>query len=170
MQRSGENDLTSNRFFYYFNTDFILTKWLSLHSKYGFNKVSDDSKREVKREGDLRNGGKYFESYTDKNNYKYQSSYFDIGLNFNKEIINNYFLNLNLGYSQNSVDYNREFERFYENSDGVFHNNGMKYEPKEKEKVWSTAVSLSNNYFTFEYLYNKTDYGFRIPEFYKRRI
>lgn len=160
FKRSGDNNLKSNRLLTYVNADISLTEWLLLYGRYSLNNVSDISERELNYDGEYWNGEQYNESYFEKNNYKYASSYFDIGLNFKKVLVRNTFINLKLGYNLNKLKYFNEIETDYYHSNGSSSIWKYKSEPEETEKVFYTALKLQNKYMMVSYLLNRTNYGF----------
>src|SRR5690606_798565 len=86
----GENNLTSNRLFTYINAHLDIADWLAIYGKYSYKKVSDSSKRYIENEIDSLSNV----IYDEKRNYTVSSSYFDIGLSFNKWIEENTSINL----------------------------------------------------------------------------
>jgi hypothetical protein len=160
FKRTGDNYLKSNRLLTYINADITLTDWLLLYGRYSLNNVSDITERDLYYDGEYWNGEQYNESYFERNNYRYASSYFDIGLNFKKVIVRNTFINLKLGYNLNRLKYFNEIETDYHHSNGNFGNSKYKSEPEETEKVLYTALKFKNKHMTVSYLLNRTDYGF----------
>jgi hypothetical protein len=160
FKRTGDNNLKSNRLLTYINTDITITEWLLLYGRYSLNKVSDISERDLNYVGEYWNGEQYSESYFEKINYKYASSFFDIGFCFNKKVVRNTRINLKLGYSLNNINYFNENETDYRHSNGNYGKSKYKSEPEETEKALYSSFELRNKYVTLKYLLNKTDYGF----------
>ncbi len=160
FKRTHDNNLKSNRLFTYINADITLTEWLLLYGRYSLNKVSDFTKRDLNYDGKYRNGEQYNESYFEMNNYKYASSYFDIGLDFKKVIVRNTFITLKLGYNLNRLEYFNEKETDYHNSNRYVENSKYKSEPEETKKVLYTSLKVQNNHVSVNYLFNRTGYGF----------
>jgi hypothetical protein len=155
----GENKLTSNRLFTYINADLNLTEWLAIYGKYSYNSVSDSSERYLNFNGTNWNGNPYSECYDEKRNYKYTSSYFDFGLNFNKLIEGNTFINFTLGYNRNGLKYSDAVYKYYRKSSG-YNYSYNKEEPTETEQAIYSALKLQNKHLTLSYLFNKTYFGF----------
>ena len=161
FKRTGDNTLKSNRLFSYINADISLTDWFTLYGKYSRHTLSERMERVFNNDflffGDILD-----ENYNEKNNYNYASSYFDIGLDLNREIVNNTFINFKLGYNQNNLDYSGEKETDYIISDtssdisrDYFNSRWNRF---EAEKVIYTSLKLQNKIISIEYLFNRTNY------------
>src|SRR5690606_31283776 len=134
-----------------------IADWLAIYGKYSYKKVSDSSKRYIENEIDSLSNV----IYDEKRNYTVSSSYFDIGLSFNKWIEENTSINLTIGYNSNGIKYDDEAIKFYRHSSWERRYESVYWKPALTERLLYSSLKLQNKHLTFSYLFNKTFFGLK---------
>ncbi|NME68044.1 TonB-dependent receptor [Flammeovirga aprica] len=162
LNRTEEKSaMLSKRLLSYLGTDISVTDALSLKSKYSINHVTDNAFRSITQSELYSYEGRIFDSFSSQNDYGYKSSFFDIGLQFNKINPKNNLFHWSAGFSQNKTKYsmNTQEKRYLYGSDNVVRQSS-KLNPEEKENTFYAKVKIQRNFYSISYLINHTNYNY----------
>ena len=161
FKRTGENNLDADRLFTWATIDVDLTRGFQLYGKYAFKLVSDISQRNITDEWSWEEDYFYSEYYLEKIKYKYNNSFWDIGLNFKKSLTDNALINVNLGYYLSNNQHFGRFESYYHNNHNSYAEYISKLEPKTKESLGYSSLNFKYKGLVIKYFFDITNYRFQ---------